>query len=100
MRTGEAKIEDWSSSHYVFENGDGSKYTVHLMHHCYGGTLVAVNDSSLWLAFENVILRRPAVEVKFLCGNNNEYTKRAVEQIMLIHWERVQAALIAKELIE
>lgn len=90
------KIEDWSSSHYVFQNGDGSRYTVHLMHHCYGGTLVAVNDSSLWLAFDDVS-RTPAVEVKFLCGNENEYTKRAIEQIMLIHWERVQLGLGASQ---
>lgn len=84
-------MNEWSNSHYTFENGDGTRYTMHLMPHVHGGTIVCVNDSSMWLAFDD---EGPICEVKFLCGNNNKYTKKAVEDIMSHHWGRVAKAAL------
>ena len=82
-------MNEWVNSHYTFENGDGTRYTMHLMPHVHGGTIVCVNDMSMWLAFSNG-------DVKFLCGTNNKYTKRAVEDIMRVHWDRVTAAAVVQ----
>jgi len=79
-------LKEWEQSYYRFENGDGTQYTVHLTDCEHGGIYMICNDSSLWLGFE----RR--YEVKFLCGINNEYTKRAMAQILKFHYdERVNA---------
>lgn len=58
-----------------YQPGDGTSYTVHFMSHTYGGIIACVNDSSMWLAFEDG-------EVRYLCGNNNEYTKKAVSDLV------------------
>ena len=80
-------MNEWANSHYTFQNGDGTRYTMHLMTHVHGGIIVCVNDSSMWLAFENG-------DVKYQCGNQNTYTKQAIKALMSIHWQRVaQAAL-------
>jgi len=60
---------------YVFENGDGTKYTIHVMPAEYGGLYVICNESSLWRFHSN------PNELKHLCGNNNEYTKIAILQL-------------------
>jgi len=71
------------TSFYVFENGDGTKYTVHVSHAEYGGLYVIVNENSLWRW-------NGEDDVKFLCGNNNKYTKIAVIQIMRHHDARME----------
>ena len=63
---------------YVFENGDGTKYTIHVMQAEYGGLYVICNESSLWRFHSN------PNELKHLCGNNNEYTKKAILQLAQI----------------
>ncbi len=60
---------------YVFENGDGTKYTLHLTYAIYGGIYVMCNESSLWRFHNN------PNELKHLCGNNNEYTKKAILEL-------------------
>tara|TARA_R110000824_G_scaffold399112_1_gene604060 strand:+ start:1734 stop:2003 length:270 start_codon:yes stop_codon:yes gene_type:complete len=71
-------LQDWASSFYVFENGDGTKYTVHVTEAQYGGLYVICNESSLWRWHGEG-------DIKFLCGNNNEYTRRAMITIMAYH---------------
>jgi len=58
-------------NNYEFQPGDGTRYTIHLMDAKYGGVYVIVNESSTWRYHEGDCL-------KFLCGNNNEWTQRAV----------------------
>lgn len=60
---------------YIFENGDGTKYTIHIMPAEYGGLYVICNESSLWR------FHSKPNELKHLCGNNNEYTKKAILQL-------------------
>lgn len=80
-------LKEWEQSYYRFENGDGTQYTVHLAPCEHGGIYMICNDSSLWMGFDNL-----DYEIKFLCGINNEYTKRAMAQILKFHYdERVNA---------
>ena len=60
---------------YVFENGDGTKYTLHVMPAEYGGLYVICNESSLWRFHSN------PNELKHLSGNNNEFTKIAILEV-------------------
>ena len=80
-------VKEWAESYYCFENGDGTRYTVHLMQHEHGGILVMCNDSSMWLYFSRKYMNSDA-EIKHLCGDDNEYTKKAMLQIMKQHSER------------
>jgi len=66
----------YETSFYVFSNGDGTKYTLHVMPAEYGGLYVICNESSLW-RFHS----KRGNELKHLCGNNNEYTKIAILQL-------------------
>ena len=56
--------------------GDGTSYTLHVMKHVYGGYLVCSNDSSMWLYFTR------DHEIKFLCGNDNKFTAKAIQNYM------------------
>lgn len=69
---------EWADSVYRFMNGDGTAYTVHMMPAMHGGIYVICNESSLWRWHGDN-------DIKFLCGNNNEYTRKAVLQIMEFH---------------
>lgn len=66
----------WARVVKDYQPGDGTSYTVHFMKHTYGGILASVNDNSMWLAFRDG-------EVRHLCGNDNEYTKRAVSALVM-----------------
>ena len=85
--------DEWQNSFYVFQMNpsDGTKYTVHVTPAQYGGLYVIVNEGSLWRWHGEG-------DVKFLCGNNNEYTRKAVIQIMTHHDARM--ALLALEALE
>tara|TARA_R110000803_G_scaffold4729_2_gene15806 strand:- start:409 stop:663 length:255 start_codon:yes stop_codon:yes gene_type:complete len=72
------KIQDQNKDFYVFENGDGTKYTVHITSAEYGGLYAIINEDSLWRWHGEG-------DVKFLCGNNNKWTRIAVIQIMTFH---------------
>tara|TARA_R110000824_G_scaffold340763_1_gene527274 strand:+ start:138 stop:443 length:306 start_codon:yes stop_codon:yes gene_type:complete len=84
---------EWSNSFYVFEMSpsDGTKYTIHVSPANYGGLYVIVNESSVWRwhGYD---------DVKFLCGNNNKHTEKAVIRIMNYHDARM--AQISEELSE
>jgi len=67
----DAELSKGLKPNYEFEPGDGTYYTIHLMEAKYGGIYVIVNESSTWRYHEGDCL-------KFLCGNNNEWTQRAV----------------------
>lgn len=56
--------------------GDGTRYTLHVVKHQYGGYLVCCNDDSMWLAFKDG-------EVKCLAGNDNGFTALAISDYML-----------------
>lgn len=60
---------------YIYENGDGSRYTLHLLNAHYGGIYVLCNESSLWRFHSN------PNELKHLCGDNNKYTKKAILEV-------------------
>jgi hypothetical protein len=85
--------DQWANSFYVFQMNpsDGTKYTVHVTPAQYGGLYVIVNENSVWRWHGEG-------DVKFLCGNDNRYTKKAVIQIMTYHDARMaQIALEATE---
>ena len=65
------------SSYYRFENGDGTQYTIHLCKCENGGLYVICNDDSLWMAFKGDL------NLKYLCGNKNEYTRTAIMQLLI-----------------
>jgi len=85
--------DEWANSFYVFQMNpsDGTKYTVHVTPAQYGGLYVIVNENSLWRWHGEG-------DVKFLCGNENRYTKKAVIQIMTYHDARL--AQLAEEATE
>ena len=56
---------------YDFEPGDGTRYNLVTVDDPHGGVLVICNNSSLWRYYQDDYL-------KFLCGNENEYTRRAI----------------------
>jgi len=57
--------------HFVFQPGDGTCYDCIMTPDPYGGFIVNVNTTSVWRWY-------PEDYLKFLCGNNNEYTRKAV----------------------
>tara|TARA_B100000963_G_scaffold281489_1_gene250001 strand:- start:3189 stop:3443 length:255 start_codon:yes stop_codon:yes gene_type:complete len=67
--------QDNNMHFYVFENGDGTKYTLHLTYAYYGGIYVICNESSVW-RFHN-----DPDALEHLCGDFNEYTERAILQL-------------------
>jgi hypothetical protein len=56
---------------YDFQPGDGTRYNLVTVDDPHGGVLVICNNSSLWRHY-------PRDALKFLCGNENEYTRRAI----------------------
>ena len=54
-----------------FQPGDGSRYWLHTLPSEHGGILVINHEESLWRYHRGDC-------VKFLCGNNNEYTQKAI----------------------
>jgi len=68
-------FQDFQDTYYEFQPGDGTRYCIHLMDAYYGGVYVIVNETSLWRYHRGDTL-------KFLCGNINEYTHRAVWNFM------------------
>jgi len=85
-------MKEWANSNYVFElnPSDGTKYTVQVTPALYGGLNVICNESSLWRW-------HGYGDIKFLCGNNNEYTKKALMKIMNYH--DIRMIELATELI-
>jgi len=73
-------VYKWGNSSYVFEPipSDGTKYTVQVSPAKYGGLNVICNESSLWRWHGEG-------DLKFLCGDDNEYTCRAIVRIMVYH---------------
>jgi len=80
-------LKDWASSYYRFENGDGTQYTIHITTCENGGYYVIVNDSALYLGFDSLDYNG-RYEVRHLCGRENIYTTRAVQQILQFHFEK------------
>jgi len=76
--------KDWANSHYVFElnPSDGTKYTVQVTPALYGGLNVICNESTLWRW-------HGAGDLKFLCGQYNPYTEKAMNKIMNYHDTRM-----------
>ena len=56
---------------YDFQPGDGTRYSLVTVEDPHGGLLVICNSSSLWRY-------HAGDQLKFLCGNENEYTRRAI----------------------
>ena len=67
-------LEDWVGSFFSFENGDGTRYNLHINAAQYGGWYVNCNESSLWRYHYDG-------DLKFLCGDDNEWTRRAILQL-------------------
>lgn len=74
------EAREWADSWYRFQNGDGTAYSVHLMPAQHGGIYIICNESSLWRWHGHD-------DIKFLCGNNNKFTRKAMLQIMKFHTE-------------
>ena len=76
--TVEFEEREWADSYYRFMNGDVTAYTVHMMPAMHGGIYVICNESSVWRWHEGG-------DIKFLCGDNNKWTRKAILQIMEFH---------------
>jgi len=61
--------------HYIYENGHGSLYNLHLVKAMYGGIYVLCNESSMWRFHPH------SNELKHLCGDNNPYTRLAILEV-------------------
>jgi len=68
-------IKEGYNGHVIFENGDGTNYSMVVTPDPYGGYLFIVNNTATYRYYED------SHQVKFLCGNTNNYTKRAILQI-------------------
>jgi hypothetical protein len=79
---------------YDFQPGDGTRYNLVTVDDPHGGLLVICNNSSLWRYHQGDIL-------KFLCGNENEYTRRAIwnhlEEESRIHIEDLERDLFEED---
>tara|TARA_S200002703_G_C3799752_1_gene247081 strand:+ start:1157 stop:1438 length:282 start_codon:yes stop_codon:yes gene_type:complete len=77
----------YGNSYFEFENGDGTRYMVHITPCEHGGHYVIegnVKNNSLWIWFEGET--KEDCEIRHLAGNDNEYTRRAVLQVMWFWW--------------
>ena len=72
------------SWNFDFQPGDGTRYNLVCVSAPHGGLLVICNESSCWRYHRGDVL-------KFLCGNNNEWTKRAI-------WDHLEKSHIPYEL--
>ena len=90
-------IKEWANSHYVFlmNPSDGTKYTVQVTPALHGGLNVICNESTLW-RWHGV--KMGAGNLKFLCGEYNPYTEKAINKIMRYHDQRMID--LATEMIE
>jgi len=61
-----------SKNFYSFAPGDGTHYSVKLTKDPHGGIYCIVNNTSLWRMYVS------NYEIKHLCGDDNEYTRRAL----------------------
>jgi len=69
------EIKEGYNGFVVFENGDGTCYSIIVTPDPYGGYNFYVNNSEAYRVYED------DYEVKFLFGNYNKYTEIAVKQI-------------------
>lgn len=58
-------------TYYDFQPGDGTRYILHLMPSEHGGIFVICHEHSLWRYHRGDTL-------KFLCGRENDFTRRAI----------------------
>tara|TARA_R110000803_G_C11980929_1_gene320741 strand:+ start:422 stop:721 length:300 start_codon:yes stop_codon:yes gene_type:complete len=78
---------------YDFQPGDGTRYNLVTVDDPHGGVLVICNNSSVWRYHAGDVL-------KFLCGNENEYTRVAIwnhleaEDKFLRHEEDIQREIM------
>ena len=79
----------YGNSYFEFENGDGTRYMVHIMPAEHGGHYVIegnVTNNSLWIWFEGET--ESDCEVKHLAGPNNDYTRKADLQVMWFWYDQ------------
>ena len=74
----------WSNGNICFENGDGTRYQLHMMPAKYGGVYIIANEKALYRYHGDG-------DIKFLCGVQNDWTERAILQIIYVrdfdrHW--------------
>lgn len=67
----------WVNSSTYFENGDGTRYLFHFMPARHGGIYIISNESEVYRYHGDA-------DIKFLCGNRNEYTEKAVLQLIAV----------------
>ena len=68
-----------SHAYADFQPGDGTRYNLTIVPEEHGGLLVCCNHSSMWRFYPE------SSEIKFLCGNHNDWTEIAIVTYM-IHW--------------
>lgn len=62
---------DLTGFYYEWQPGDGTRYCIHCVNDVHGGILVITNVGATYRYYKNDYL-------KFLHGNDNEWTKKAV----------------------
>jgi len=77
----------YGNSYFQFENGDGTRYMVHITPCEHGGYYVIegnVTNNSLWIWFDGE--SKTESEIRHLAGPNNEYTRKAIIDVMWFWW--------------
>jgi hypothetical protein len=67
--------DTWMNASTYFENGDGTRYLFHFMPARHGGIYIIANETEVYRYHGNA-------DIKFLCGNHNKYTEKAVLQLI------------------
>jgi|TARA_R110001632_G_scaffold228260_1_gene363317 hypothetical protein len=64
-----------------FQPGDGTRYHLTLVPEEHGGIMVVCNNSSCWRYYTK------NDELKFMFGNDNDWTRKAIQDYM-IYWNK------------
>ena len=72
-------------THFDFQPGDGTRYSIKVTDDPYGGLYVICNNSSLWRYFP-IDEGNSESEIKFLIGKNNDWTRKAIKEYLDVWW--------------
>lgn len=68
-----------------FQPGDGTRYHLTLVPEQYGGIMIVCNQTSCWRYYRS-FPHADNSEIKFMFGDNNEWTQKAIHEYMDAMW--------------
>lgn len=69
-----------------FQPGDGTRYHLTLVPEEHGGIMVVCNHTSCWRYYRS-FPRASNSELKFMFGDNNDWTRKAILEYMDLKWK-------------